>query len=52
MGKWDAVYEGFDKWLKVNCYLAGVWVLLDLLPYLPPKLVDRIFEALLSKVGI
>jgi predicted DCC family thiol-disulfide oxidoreductase YuxK len=52
MGKWDKVYEGFDQWFKITCYLGGVWVLLDVLPYLPTYLVDRIFEAVLRKLGI
>lgn len=52
--KWitKEVMDGLDKWFKLNCYLAGVWVLLDVLPYIPPKIVDRIVEGLLAKVGI
>lgn len=44
--------EGLDKWLKITCYLAFVWVFVDLLPYLPPHVVDRIFEAVMRKLGI
>ena len=52
--KWlnKEVWDGLDKWFKLNCYLAGIWVLLDVLPYIPPKIVDRIVEGLLSKVGL
>jgi hypothetical protein len=46
------VKDGLDKWLKISCYLAGGWVFVDLLPYLPPKLVDRLFEAVLGRLGI
>ena len=52
--KWftKEVQDGLDKWFKLNCYLAGIWVLLNVLPYIPPKIVDRIVEGLLSKVGL
>jgi hypothetical protein len=46
------VLDGLDKWLKLNCYLAGAWVFVDLLPYIPPRIVERVIEGLLSKVGI
>jgi hypothetical protein len=46
------VKDGLDKWLKITCYLAGGWVFVDLLPYLPPKLVDRLFEAVLGRLGV
>ena len=52
--KWfnKEVQDGLDKWFKITCYLAGVWVALDVVKYLPPTLVDRIFEAVLRKLGI
>ena len=46
------VQDGLDKWLKITCYLAFVWVFVDLLPYLPTYLVDRLIEAVLRKLGI
>lgn len=46
------VVDGFEQWLKISCYLGFVWVFVDLLPYLPPHLVDRIINGLLSKVGL
>lgn len=46
------VKDGFDKWLKITCYLGFVWVFVDVLPYLPPYLVDRIIEGVLRKLGL
>ena len=50
--RWKEVRDGFDKWLKLCCYLGGVWILLDLLRVLPPHIADRIIEAILGKLGI
>ena len=50
--KWKEVREGFEKWLRLTCYLGFVWVFLDILPYLPPHIVDRLIEAVLRKFGI
>ena len=44
--------DGFDKWLKISCYLAFAWVFIDILPYLPVWLADRLVNAILSKVGL
>jgi hypothetical protein len=52
MDRWEEVRNGFNQWLKISCYLAFFWVFIDLLKYLPPKLVDRIIEGLLGKLGI
>lgn len=49
---WDEFRGGFDKWFKLSCYLAFVWVFIDILPYLPRHLADRIIEALLNKIGL
>lgn len=49
---WKEVREGFDKWLKLCCYLGFVWVFIDILPHLPQHLVDRIVDGLLAKVGL
>lgn len=49
---WKEFLENFDKWLKYNCYLAFVWVGLDVLPLLPTAIADRIIEAILGKLGI
>lgn len=49
---WKEFLENFDKWLKYTCYLAFVWVFLDILPYLPASIADRIIEAALRKLGI
>lgn len=52
MDPWKEVKDGFDKWLKLCCYLGFVWIFIDLLPHLPPHLVDRIVNGLLSKIGL
>ena len=44
--------DGFDEWLKISCYLAFLWVFIDILPFLPTHIADRIIEAVLSKLGI
>lgn len=49
---WREAREGFEKWFKLSCYLYFVWIFLDILPYLPTQLVDRIIEAILRKLGI
>lgn len=49
---WNEFRDGLDKWLKISCYLAFVWVFLDILPYLPNQIVDRIIDAVLRKIGI
>jgi hypothetical protein len=49
---WKDVKDGFDKWLKLCCYVAAVWVFLDIIKYLPKEVSDRIIEALLRKLGI
>jgi len=49
---WKEVREGFDKWLKLTCYIGFVWVFIDILPHLPPHLVDRIIDGLLKKLGL
>lgn len=50
--RWREVREGFDKWLKITCYLGCVWVFLDIIKYLPPEIVNRIIEAALRRLGI
>lgn len=49
---WKELLENLDKWLKISCYLAFAWVFIDILPYLPVHIVDRIIDGLLSKVGL
>ena len=44
--------DGFDKWLKISCYLAFAWIFIDILPYLPQHIADRIIEAILGKLGL
>lgn len=52
MDPWREVKEGFDKWLKLTCYLGFVWVFIDVLPYLPAHIVDRIVDGVLKKLGL
>jgi hypothetical protein len=52
MDRWKEAKDGFDKWLKITCYLGFVWVALDILPYLPAHIVDRVIEGVLRKLGI
>lgn len=49
---WKEVKEGFDKWLKISCYLGFAWIFVDILPHLPVQIVDRIINGLLNKVGL
>jgi hypothetical protein len=49
---WKDVRDGFDRWIKLSCYLGFVWIFIDILPYLPQHLVDRIVDGLLAKVGL
>ena len=43
--------DNLDKWMKISCYLAFVWVFIDILPLLPVHIAERLIEGLLSKVG-
>lgn len=52
MDPWKEFAQNFDKWLKLCCYIGFAWVLVDILPHLPPALVDRIINGLLAKVGL
>lgn len=49
---WRVFREGFDKWLKISCYLGFVWVFIDILPYLPAHIAERLIEAALGRLGI
>jgi len=44
--------EGFEKWMKLACYVAGFWFLLDIIRYLPTEIADRVIESLLKRLGI
>jgi hypothetical protein len=52
MDKWKEAKDGFDKWLKINCYLAFIWVGFKVLQFLPPDIANRVIEAFLEKLGI
>jgi hypothetical protein len=50
--KWKEVKDGFDKWLKITCYLALFGVGFRMLQYLPVHIAERIIEAALGYLGI
>lgn len=52
MDKWKEVKDGFDKWLKITCYLALIGVGIHMLQFLPVYIAERIIEAFLGKLGI
>lgn len=52
MDKWKEVRDGFDKWLKISCYLAFIWVGFYMLQFLPVHIAERIIEAILNRLGI
>ena len=49
---WKEFIANLEKWLTYTCYLMLAWVFIDLLPYLPVFIVDRVIEAVLRKLGI
>jgi len=49
---WKQVRDGFDKWIKISCYIACLYWLVGMLPYLPRELADKIVALLLSKIGL
>ena len=52
MDPWKEFAANLDKWFKYTCYLAFVWVFIDILPYLPREIADRIIEGILQKLGL
>ena len=44
--------KGLDKWLRLSCYIACLYWLVGMLPYLPRELADKIVALLLSKIGL
>ena len=52
MDPWKEFAQNFERWLKLSCYLGFAWVFIDILPYLPRELADRIIDGLLAKVGL
>ena len=52
MDKWKEAKDGFDKWLKINCYLGFVWVGFQVLQFLPVDIANRVIEAFLEYIGI
>ena len=52
MDPWKEFVQNLERWFQISCYLAFAWVFIDILPYLPVYIVDRIIDGLLSKVGL
>ena len=52
MDKWKEAKDGFDKWLKINCYLAFIWVGFKALQFLPVDIANRVIEGILGYIGI
>ena len=48
----DVLIKGLSRWIKISCYIAGLYWLVGLLPYLPRELADKIVAMLLSKIGL
>lgn len=49
---WKEFLVGFERWLKLTCYLGYAWVFLDILPLLPRDIADRLVSGLLNRVGL
>lgn len=52
MDPWREFLNNFARWLQLTCYIALAWVFFDLLAVLPPPLVNRIIDGLLSRFGL
>jgi hypothetical protein len=52
MDRWKEVKDGFDKWLKITCYLAFIGVGFHVLQFLPVYIAERIIDAFLDYLGI
>jgi hypothetical protein len=50
--RWKEVKDGFDKWLKITCYLGFIWVGFKVLQFLPVDIANRVIEAFLEKLGV
>lgn len=49
---WKVFMDGLDEWIKINCYLASVWVGFQVLQFLPIEIAERVIEAFLEYIGI
>jgi hypothetical protein len=47
-----AVLDGIDTYIKWCCYLAFIWVFLDILKILPYSLADKIVAMILGRFGL
>lgn len=44
--------EGVEKWIRLCCLIAVLWIILDILPHLPDALGKRIVDKLLGMIGL
>jgi hypothetical protein len=44
--------DGFEKWIKLVCILAVIWIALDILPRLPEEIGKRVADKLLGLLGL
>jgi hypothetical protein len=50
--RWKEVKDGFDKWLKITCYLGFIWVGFKVLQFLPVDIANRVIEGILGYIDI
>lgn len=44
--------EGFEKWIRLVCYMGVLYIILDILPHLPDELAKRVADKLLGALGL
>jgi hypothetical protein len=44
--------EGFEKWIRLVCFMAVIWIILDILPRLPEEIGKRVADKLLGMFGL
>ena len=42
------IIDGFERWCKLACYAYALWIVLDILPYLPDEIAGPIVDKLLG----
>jgi hypothetical protein len=50
--KWAETRKGLDKWFRLLPYFGTVYILLDILPYLPDSIAKKIVDKLLAAAGL
>lgn len=44
--------DGFERWIKLCCVIGVLWIILNILPYLPTEIGNRVVDRLLRMFGI